>query len=91
MSAENHYNEQQTEKKSIEQPRKLSSIDVTKIYKDLLKHKGLYFKVLPVAFVLAVIYTLAIPNYYSCIVKLSPELSSSRTNSRFSQLHRLQD
>ena len=81
MSAENHYNEQQTEKKSIEQPRKLSSIDVTKIYKDLLKHKGLYFKVLPVAFVLAVIYTLAIPNYYSCVVKLSPELSSSRTNS----------
>lgn len=58
-----------------------SSIDFSKIYKDLLKHKRLYYKVLPVAFVLAAIYGLSKPNYYSCTVKLSPELSSSRTSS----------
>lgn len=81
MSAENRYNEQQAENKSTEQLQKSSSIDFAKIYKDLLRHKRLYFKVLPVAFVLAVIYTLSLPNYYSCVVKLSPELSSSRTNS----------
>lgn len=55
-----------------------SSIDFGKIFKDLLKHKGLYFKVLPIAFVLAAIYTLSLPNYYNCEVKLSPEMSGSK-------------
>ena len=32
-----------------------SSIDFGKIFKDLLKHKKLYYKVLPVAFILAAI------------------------------------
>jgi uncharacterized protein involved in exopolysaccharide biosynthesis len=49
-----------------------SSIDFAKIFKDILKHKMLYAKVLPVAFVLAAIYALAQPNYYDCTVKLSP-------------------
>ena len=52
-----------------------SSIDFGKIFKDLLKHKTLYYKVLPVAFILAAIYALGLPNYYTCQVKLSPELS----------------
>ena len=52
-----------------------SSIDFGKIFKDLLKHKKLYYKVLPIAFILAAIYALSLPNYYSCTVKLSPELS----------------
>lgn len=52
-----------------------SSIDFGKIFKDLLKHKKLYYKVLPVAFILAAIYAISLPNYYSCTVKLSPELS----------------
>lgn len=54
-----------------------SSIDFVKISKDLLKHKRLYFIVLPVAFVLAAIYALAQPNYYNCTVTLAPELGSS--------------
>ena len=57
-----------------------SSIDFGKIFKDLLKHKGLYFKVLPVAFVLAAIYALSLPNYYNCQVKLSPEMSGSKAS-----------
>ena len=52
------------------------SIDFGKIFKDLLKHKTLYYKVLPVAFLLAAIYALSLPNYYSCQVKLAPELGS---------------
>ena len=52
-----------------------SSIDFGKIFKDLLKHKKLYYKVLPIAFILAAIYAISLPNYYSCTVKLSPELS----------------
>ena len=35
---------------------------------------------LPIAFVIAAVYALSLPNYYVCTVKLSPELSSSRTS-----------
>ena len=41
--------------KNIEVMEEESSIDFGKIFKDLLKHKRLYVKVLPVAFVLAAI------------------------------------
>ena len=61
------------EKQYIEEE---SSIFV-KIFKDLLKHKTLYYKVLPVAFVLAAIYALSLPNYYQCTVKLAPELGGN--------------
>ncbi len=54
-----------------------SSIDFGRIFKDLLKHRTLYYKVLPLAFVLAAIYALSLPNYYNCQVKLAPELGSS--------------
>ena len=57
-----------------------SSIDFGKIFKDLLNHKMLYVKVLPVAFVLAAIYALSLPNYYNCTVKLSPEMSGSKAS-----------
>lgn len=63
-----------------------SSIDFGKIFKDLLKHKTLYFKVLPLAFVLAAIYALSLPNYYNCTVKLSPELSGSGSKSGLASL-----
>ena len=61
--------------------RQSSAVDFVKMYKDLLKHRKLYYIVLPIAFVLAAVYALAIPNFYKCTVKLSPEMSSSRTNS----------
>ena len=63
------------EENRIEVLEEESSIDFGKIFKDLLKHKKLYYKVLPVAFILAAIYAISLPNYYSCTVKLSPELS----------------
>ena len=68
------------ENKYIEQEEEESSIDLGKIFKDLLKHKGLYFKVLPVALVLVAIYALSLPNYYNCQVKLSPEMSGSKAS-----------
>ena len=63
-----------------------ASIDFGKIFQDLLRHKMLYVKVLPVAFVLAAIYALSLPNFYNCTVKLSPELSSSRSTSGLASL-----
>ena len=58
-----------------------SSIDFKKIFQDLLKHKKLYYKVLPITFVIAAFLLLSIPNYYKCEVKLSPELSGSGSKS----------
>lgn len=57
--------------------KKEFSIDFGKIFKDLLKYKWLYVKVLFITSVLAIIYTLSLPNYYSCTVKLAPELGNS--------------
>lgn len=68
------------ENKNQELIEEESSIDFGKIFKDLLKHKSLYFKVLPIAFILAAIYALSLPNYYSCTVKLSPELSGGSSS-----------
>ncbi|MBQ6549312.1 MAG: chain-length determining protein [Prevotella sp.] len=70
----------QIEKNNQELLEEESSIDFGKIFKDLLKHKTLYYKVLPVAFILAAIYALSLPNYYSCTVKLSPELSGGSSS-----------
>lgn len=63
-----------TETKTTTQ--KKTPIDFGKIYHDLLKHKRLYYIVLPIAFVLSALYMLSIPNFYTCSVKLSPELST---------------
>ena len=82
MSAEN--NSEQQNENTIRQSS--SGLDFVKMYKDILKHKKLYYKVLPITFVLAAIYALSLPNYYRCIVILSPELTSSRTSSGLAAL-----
>lgn len=69
------------ENKNIEMVEEESSIDFGKIFKDLLRHKWLYAKVLPVAFILAAIYALSLPNFYQCTVKLSPEMGGSKSAS----------
>ena len=68
------------ENKYIENLEEESSIDFGKIFQDLLKHKWLYAKVLPVAFILAAVYAISLPNFYQCTVKLSPELGGSRSS-----------
>ena len=57
-----------------------SAIDFGKIFQDLLKHKRLYYKVLPITFVVAAIFALSLPNYYNCTVKLSPEMTGSSSS-----------
>lgn len=63
-----------------------SSIDFGKLFQDILKHKRLYYKVLPITFVVAAVITLSMPNYYNCTVKLSPELSGSKSASGLASL-----
>jgi len=69
-----------SENEYIEQEE--SSIDFGQIFAALKKYKRLYYKVLSIVFVVACIYTLGLRNYYTCEVKLSPELStkSGRTS-----------
>ena len=69
-----------SENEYIEQEE--SSIDFGQIFAVLKKHKRLYYKVLPIVLVVACVFTLGLRNYYTCEVKLSPELStkSSRTS-----------
>lgn len=86
MSAENQYNIPQGEDQPAQEPKKAAGLDFVKMYHDLLRHKKLYFKVLPLAFVLAAVYGLSLPNYYSCTVRLSPELTSSRASSGLAAL-----
>lgn len=72
--------------KNQESVEETSSIDFMKIFKDLLKYKKLYYKVLGITAVVAVIYTLSQPNYYKVTVKLSPELNSRRTNNSLASM-----
>ncbi len=51
-----------------------SAIDFGAIWTAIKKHRKLYYKVLPVTFVLVCIYSLGLPNYYKCEVTLAPEL-----------------
>lgn len=51
-----------------------SSIDFAAIWAAIKKHKTLYYKVLPVTFVIMCVYTLSLPNYYKCEVTLAPEM-----------------
>ena len=62
------------------------SINFVKLFNVLWQGRMWYVKVLPVAFVLAAIYALAQPNYYNCTVKLSPEISSSKSTSGLASL-----
>ena len=57
--------------------KSVAPLDFGKLWKDVLKYKKLYYKVLSVTFVVSVILLLSIPNYYKCEVLLSPELSRS--------------
>ena len=64
-------------KTTVEQEQ--SSIDFRKIFKDIRKHKKKYILVMVITFVVVAFFSLGLPNYYKCTVKLSPEMSGSRS------------
>lgn len=57
-----------------------NSINFRKLFKDIWKYKWRYVLVMFLTFVVVAFFSLSIPNYYKCTVKLSPEMSSSRSN-----------
>ena len=61
------------EEKQIQQPKKIEPINFGAIWAAIKKHKKLYYKLLPVAFVLACLIAFSIPRYYNCKILLAPE------------------
>lgn len=69
------------ESKNNMKGREKKSLNLVEIWNDTLRHKKLYYKVLAITSVLAVIYSLSLHNYYKCTVLLSPEMSTSTKSS----------
>lgn len=61
-------------------------IDLRVIFKEIKKHKKLFYKVLPIVFVLSSFYILCIPRYYITSMKLAPEMETQSTGGALSSL-----
>ena len=59
----------------MESTEKQQVIDVTKMVRTLWSKKKLFYKVWAITFVLSCIWILPQPRYYTCEVKLAPEMS----------------
>ena len=81
--------EEQKEQKTIadSKPQK-QGIDFMKLWNLGLKHRKLYYKVLGIAFVVALVIVFSIPKTYTCEVMLAPELSTARSTNSLSSLAR---
>ena len=65
-----------------------NTIDFMALYRSLWKYRRLYYKVLGITFVLALVYVFSLPKVYKCEVMLAPELSTSRSSNSLSTLAR---
>lgn len=66
--------------------KQLPAIDVHAIAKKIWDNKRLFYKTLPVAFIIACIYILGLPRYYKSEAKLSPEVESPPVGGALSSL-----
>lgn len=69
-----------------ENKKELKVIDVNDIAKKLWSRKKLFAKTLPTAFVVACIFILGFPRYYTTDIKLVPEMEGTSKNSKLSSL-----
>lgn len=51
----------------------IETIDLKEVLQKIIKKKGLYYKALPVVFVISAIYIFFIPRYYDTSIRLAPE------------------
>lgn len=68
------------EEKQVTQPKKPAPIDFGAMWAAIKKHRKLYYKVLPVAFVVMCVITLSLPNSYKCSVALAPEMGTNSSS-----------
>lgn len=71
----------QTETPQMEAGQELKQLDFIKIFGIIKKHIFLYLISLPIAIIIAYILIASVPRYYSCTVKMAPELSSMSSSS----------
>ena len=74
------------ENKNIQQEKQ--AIDCMALFRSLWKYRKLYYKVLGISFVLALVYVFSLPKVYRCEVMLAPELSTTRTSNSLTSLAR---
>jgi len=60
-----------------ESKKQAEVIDLRAVASKIWKNKKLFYKTLPIAFVLSCVYILSIPRYYTSDVKLAPEMENS--------------
>lgn len=65
---------------NMEEKKNAEIIDLRVIFKKIRDNRKLYYKVLPIVFVLSCIYILSQPRYYSTEVKLAPEIENGMGN-----------
>lgn len=61
-------------------------IDIRKFVRKIWQKKKLFFKVLPVVFVLSCVYIVLIPRYYTCSVMLAPEVENPTSGGMLTSL-----
>lgn len=61
----------------MEEKKELEVIDLRVIAKKIWSRRKLFYKVLPITFVLSCAYILCIPRYYTSSLSLAPEISSA--------------
>ena len=61
----------------MEEKKELEVIDLRVVFKKIYEKRSLFFKVLPIVFVLSCAYILCIPRYYSSSLSLAPEMGGS--------------
>ena len=65
---------------------KSNVIDLRVIFKRIWSERRLFYKVLPIVFVLSCIYIFSLPRYYCTDAKLAPEMESTGTNGTLGSL-----
>ena len=60
----------------MEEKKNLEVIDLRVVFKKIYARRKLFYKVLPITFVLSSAFILCIPRYYTSSLSLAPELSS---------------
>lgn len=63
-----------------------TAISMKDVFQDILKHRRLYYKVMSLTFIIAVIYAFSIPKAYRCTVMLAPELASTSRSGSLSSI-----
>ena len=62
------------------------AIDLRMVAKKLIAHKKLFFKVLPIVFVVSCLFIISFPRYYYSDTKLAPEMENSAAGGALSSI-----